>query len=96
MQETVSSQWYVGKYEPPAQNLPNGTSMRPIDNPVADAVNAFRAAWRMPEAREQLMDFMLSLDGLRSSWSPAFAKTATSPRSSACCATACRIWRRSA
>ncbi|MCI5932494.1 MAG: keratin, partial [Faecalibacterium sp.] len=74
VQETVSSQWYVGKYEPPAQNLPNGTSMRPIDNPVADAVNAFRAAWRMPEAREQLMDFMLSLDGLRSKLEPRICK----------------------
>ena len=62
VQETVSSQWYVGKYEPPTQNLPSGTPMRPVDNPVSDAVNAFRAAWRMPEAREQLMDFMLSLD----------------------------------
>ena len=74
VQETVSSQWYVGKYEPPAQNLPNGTSMRPIDTPVADAVNAFRAAWRMPEAREQLMDFMLSLDGLRSKLEPRICK----------------------
>ena len=74
VQETVSSQWYVGKYEPPAQNLPNGTSMRPIDNPVSDAVNAFRAAWRMPEAREQLMDFMLSLDGLRSKLEPRICK----------------------
>ena len=74
VQETVSSQWYVGKYEPPAQNLPNGTTMRPIDNPVADAVNAFRAAWRMPEAREQLMDFMLSLDGLRSKLEPRICK----------------------
>lgn len=74
VQETVSSQWYVGKYEPPTQNLPNGTSMRPIDNPVADAVNAFRAAWRMPEAREQLMDFMLSLDGLRSKLEPRICK----------------------
>lgn len=48
--------------------------MRPIDNPVADAVNAFRAAWRMPEAREQLMDFMLSLDGLRSKLEPRICK----------------------
>ena len=74
VQETVSSQWYVGKYEPPAQNLPNGTSMRPIANPVADAVNAVRAAWRMPEAREQLMDFMLSLDGRRSMLEPRICK----------------------
>lgn len=74
VQETVSSQWYVGKYEPPTQNLPNGTPMRPVDNPVSDAVNAFRAAWRMPEAREQLMDFMLSLDGLRAKLEPRICK----------------------
>lgn len=74
VQEMVSSQWYVGKYEPPTQNLPNGTAMRPIDNPVAEAVNAFRNAWRMPDVREQLMDFVLSLEGLRSRLEPRICK----------------------
>lgn len=74
VQETVSNQWYVGKYEPPTQNLPNGTPMRPIDNPVAEAINTFRTAWRMPEVREQLLDFVLSLEGLRNKLEPRICK----------------------
>ncbi len=70
VQEAVTNQWYIGKYEPPAQNLPTGASMRPIDNPVSTATEAFRNAWRMPEARDQLLDFVLSLDGLRSKLEP--------------------------
>ncbi len=70
VQEAVTNQWYIGKYEPPAQNLPTGASMRPIDNPVSTATEAFRNAWRMPEVRDQLLDFVLSLDGLRSKLEP--------------------------
>ena len=64
-QEIVSSQWSVGKYEPPAQNLPAGTAMRAVENPVQHACDALRAAWHTTEAHEQLLDCILSLDGLR-------------------------------
>lgn len=64
-QEIVSSQWSIGKYEPPAQNLPAGTAMRSVDNPVQTACNALRAAWNSSTAHDQLLDFILSLDGLR-------------------------------
>lgn len=65
-QEVVSSQWSVGKYEPPAQNLPTGTPMRSVDNPVQTACDAMRFAWQTDASHEQLLDFILSLDGLRS------------------------------
>jgi len=64
-QEIVSSQWSVGKYEPPAQNLPAGTAMRAVDNPVQNACDALRNAWQSDAAHDQLLDFILSLDGLR-------------------------------
>lgn len=64
-QEIVSNQWSVGKYEPPAQNLPTGTAMRAVDNPVQTACNALRSAWNASTAHDQLLDFILSLDGLR-------------------------------
>ena len=63
-QEIVSNQWSVGKYEPPAQNLPTGTAMRAVDNPVQTACNALRSAWNASTAHDQLLDFILSLDGL--------------------------------
>lgn len=65
-QEIVSSQWSVGKYEPPAQNLPEGTTMRAVANPVQTACDALRSAWLSDASHEQLLDFILSLDGLRS------------------------------
>ncbi len=64
-QEIVSNQWSVGKYEPPAQNLPTGTAMRAVDNPVQTACNALRSAWNASTAHDQLLDFILSLDALR-------------------------------
>ena len=64
-QEVISSQWSVGKYEPPAQNLPVGTSMRAVDNPVETACTALREAWRSTHSHEQLIDFVMSLEGLR-------------------------------
>lgn len=65
-QEIVNNQLNVGKYEPPAQNLPAGTAMRPIDNPVEAACTHLREAWNATSAHDQLTDCMLSLDGIRS------------------------------
>ena len=65
-QEIVSNQWNVGKYEPPAQNLPTGLPMRAVKNPVESACASLREAWNATSAHEQLTDCILSLDGIRS------------------------------
>ncbi len=64
-QEVISNQWNVGKYEPPAQNLPNGVAMRPVTNPVEAACTQLREAWNASSAHDQLTDCILSLDGIR-------------------------------
>lgn len=64
-QEIISNQWNVGKYEPPAQNLPVGTPMRAVKNPVENACTALREAWNASGAHDQLTECMLSLDGVR-------------------------------
>lgn len=63
-QEIVTSQWSVGKYVPPAQNLPAGTAMHEVKNPVEAACSQLREAWRTTAAHNQLADFLLSLDGM--------------------------------
>lgn len=70
VQEVVSNQWSVGKYEPPAQNLPAGAKMRPVENPIENACASLREAWHVSDARGQLVDFILSLDGIRSKLEP--------------------------
>lgn len=65
-QEIISNQWNVGKYEPPAQNLPHGVAMRPVTNPVEAACTQLREAWNASSAHDQLTDCILSLDGVRS------------------------------
>lgn len=64
-QEVVNNQWAVGKYEPPTQNLPAGTSMRAVANPVEAACAHLREAWKASSAHDQVMDCILSLDGIR-------------------------------
>lgn len=64
-QEVISSQWSVGKYEPPVQNLPNGTALHAVQNPVEAACTQLREAWNASSAHGQLTDFILSLDGIR-------------------------------
>lgn len=63
-QEVVTNQWYVGKYEAPAQNLPAGAKLHAVDNPIEKACSQLQAAWSRNDARAQLTDFMLSLDGI--------------------------------
>lgn len=64
-QEIVSNQWSVGKYEAPAQNLPVGAKLQAVSNPVETACATLRQAWNASSAHEQLIDFILSLDGIR-------------------------------
>ena len=70
LQEVVSNQWRVARYEPPADSLPAGTAMRHVVNPVETACQSLRAAWQVPEAQTQLTDFILSLDGMRAKLEP--------------------------
>lgn len=64
VQEVVASHM-VGYYEPPTQNLPAGTAMHSVQNPVETACASLRQAWHATEAHTQLMDCILSLDGFR-------------------------------
>ncbi len=74
VQEVVANQWSVGKYEPPAQSLPNGTAMRRVENPVEKACSSLRSAWHAADARGQLVDFILSLDGIHAKLEPRLCK----------------------
>lgn len=65
LQEVVSAQWRVARNEPPTAPLPAGARMHQVENPVEVACTSMRAAWQVPEAQTQLMDFILSLDGMR-------------------------------
>ena len=65
LQEVVASQLRVGRYEPPTDALPAGVQMQPIENPVEQACQQLRRAWQIPDSRAQLVDFLLSLDGMR-------------------------------
>ena len=65
-QEIVSNQWSIGKYESPAQNLPAGTKLRAVSNPVESACQHLREAWNATSTHDHLTDFILSLDGMRS------------------------------
>lgn len=70
LQEVVANQWRVARYEPPADSLPAGTTMRQVDNPVENACQSLKSAWQVSEAQTQLMDFILSLDGMRAKLEP--------------------------
>lgn len=65
LQEVVAAQWRVARNEPPTAPLPADAAMRQVENPVEVACSSLRAAWQVPEAQNQLLDFILSLDGMR-------------------------------
>lgn len=65
LQEVVAAQWRVARNEPPTAPLPADTAMHQVENPVEVACTSLRAAWQVPEAQNQLLDFLLSLDGMR-------------------------------
>lgn len=70
LQEVVYNQCRVIRNEPPAEPLPSGCTMRRVDNPVENACAALRTAWSMPEAQDQLIDCVLSLNGIMSKLEP--------------------------
>ncbi len=63
--QAIVNQCIVGKYEPPTQNLPAGTSMRAVSNPVEYACIQLREAWNVSSAHHQLTECILSLEGIR-------------------------------
>lgn len=65
LQEIVANQWRIARNEPPAESLPAGTAMGHVENPVENACASLRAAWQLPESRAQVVDFLLSLEGMR-------------------------------
>lgn len=65
LQEVVAAQWRVARNEPPTAPLPADAAMRQVENPVEVACSSLRAAWQVPEAQNQMLDFILSLDGMR-------------------------------
>lgn len=76
LQEVVASQWRVARNEPPADPLPAGATMHHVANPVEIACQGMKAAWQVPEAHTQLIDFLLSLDGMRAKLEPRLSETA--------------------
>ncbi len=70
LQEVVSAQWRVARNEPPTAPLPAGAKMHQVENPVEVACERMRTAWQVPEAQNQLIDFLLSLDGMRAKLEP--------------------------
>ena len=64
VQETVYNQVKVSKNEPPADSLPQGARMRAVDNPVEAAEHAMRRAWQVKDARDRVLEILLSLDGV--------------------------------
>lgn len=74
LQEVVSNQWRVVRNDPPCEPLPAGCAMKQIDNPVQNACEALRAAWAMPDAQPQLINFILSLDDMMAKLEPQAVK----------------------
>lgn len=70
LQEVISAQWRVARNEPPTAPLPAGATMRHVENPVETACTSLGSAWQVPEAHDQLIDFILSLDGMRARLEP--------------------------
>ena len=79
LQEVVSSQWRIARNDPPADPLPVGASMNAVENPVETACQHVRKAWQMPESRAQLVDFLCSLEGMRSHLTPSLCGSGATP-----------------
>ncbi|MDO4837392.1 MAG: hypothetical protein Q4B32_03245, partial [Clostridia bacterium] len=73
VQEVVANQMRAARNDPPAAPLPNGVTMRAVDNPVERACAQLQHAWQMPEAQQQLVDFVLSLPGMSTRIVPSVA-----------------------
>lgn len=76
-QEIISNQWNVGKYEPPAQNLPTSAALHAVENPVETAFTSIRKAWHTNNAKDQLADYILSLDGAKAKFEEKLCKGST-------------------
>lgn len=73
VQEVVANQIRAARNDPPAAPLPAGATLRAVDNPVEHACAQLQQAWQLPEAQQQLVDFILSLPGMSARLMPALA-----------------------
>lgn len=73
VQEVVANQWRAARNDPPAAPLPAGAAMHHVENPVERACMQLQQTWQMPEAQQQLVDFVLSLPGMNARLMPALA-----------------------
>lgn len=79
LQEVVASQWRVARNEPPAAPLPSGVTMRHVENPVEVACTSLHQAWMLQDSRTQLVNYMLSLEGMSTYLEPASPSAKTTP-----------------
>lgn len=73
VQEVVANQIRAARNDPPAAPLPAGATLRAVDNPVEHACANLQQAWQLPEAQQQLVDFVLSLPGMSARLMPSLA-----------------------
>ena len=73
VQEVVANQLRVAKNDPPAEPLPAGAKLHPVENPVERACHALNAAWELPDSQQQLIDHILSMPGMAARLTPAAA-----------------------
>ncbi len=78
-QEFVSAQWRVVKNDPPAAPLAPNAKLSTVENPIENAMTALKQAWLMRDSRSQLVQFLLSLDGMRSFVDPASPSAEVTP-----------------
>lgn len=65
LQEFVSNQVRVVlRNDPPAEPLPAGAKLRQVENPVQAACEALQNAWHYTDSHPQLVDCILSLEGM--------------------------------
>lgn len=64
LQEVVAAQCRIVRNDPPCAPLPSGCALKQVDNPVEDACTALKRAWAVPEAQAQIINCILSLDGM--------------------------------
>ena len=63
--EVVSGQSRAARSEPYAEPLPSGARLKPVFNPIEHACDTFKKAWETMHSRPQLVNCVMSLDGMK-------------------------------
>lgn len=80
LQEVVAAQCRVVRNDPPCAPLPSGCALKQVDNPVEDACTALKRGWALPEAQAQIINCILSLEGMNAQLNARIARLhSTSP-----------------